>query len=61
MLILRNIINNIEQGKGTLGLLLKEEELYNNLNETVVSAKDLIQDLKQNPETYFRAYWRSKK
>lgn len=38
----------------SLGLLLNDTLLYNNLNETVVNASDLLIDLKQNPKRYVR-------
>lgn len=38
----------------TLGLLLNDTLLYNNLNKTVVNASDLLIDLKQNPKRYVR-------
>ena len=36
----------------SLGLLLNDTLLYNNLNETVVNASNLLIDLKQNPKRY---------
>lgn len=38
----------------SLGLLLNDTSLYNNLNKTVVNASDLLIDLKQNPKRYVR-------
>ncbi|KKY61259.1 MlaD family protein [Tannerella forsythia] len=38
----------------SLGLLLNDTLLYNNLNETVVNASNLLIDLKQNPKRYVR-------
>lgn len=38
----------------SLGLLLNDTSLYNNLNETVVNASNLLIDLKQNPKRYVR-------
>ena len=38
----------------SLGLLLNDTLLYNNLNKTVVNASDLLIDLKQNPKRYVR-------
>ena len=38
----------------SLGLLLNDTLLYNNLNETVVNASNLLIDLKQNPNRYVR-------
>lgn len=38
----------------SLGLLLNDTLLYNNLNKTVINASDLLIDLKQNPKRYVR-------
>lgn len=38
----------------SLGLLLNDTLLYNNLNKMVVNASDLLIDLKQNPKRYVR-------
>lgn len=43
---LNRIVADIEGGKGTIGKLLKEEELYNNLN-------DFVEDIKKNPWKLF--------
>ncbi len=37
---------------GTLGLLLNDKQLYEELNATVISADSLLTDLKANPERY---------
>lgn len=38
----------------SLGLLLNDSLLYNNLNRTVLNASDLLFDIKQNPKKYVR-------
>lgn len=38
----------------SLGLLLNDTLLYNNLNKTVINASNLLIDLKQNPKRYVR-------
>lgn len=38
----------------SLGLLLNDTLLYNNLNKTIINASDLLIDLKQNPKRYVR-------
>lgn len=49
---LNNLISGIQNGEGSLGKLTKDEELYNNLNETIASMNALVQDLKANPKRY---------
>lgn len=44
--------DNLNKNDGTLGLLLNDKALYNNLTETASSANLLMVDLKQNPKRY---------
>jgi len=37
-----------------MGLLLNDTSLYQNLNQTVGSANNLLIDFKQNPKRYVR-------
>jgi len=46
---LNKITFRIEKGRGTLGRLLNEEDIYNNLKDASRSAKDLFRELKQDP------------
>jgi len=41
--------------------LLKDESLYDNLNEVVDNTNDLINDVKENPTKYVKAYWQGRK
>lgn len=54
-----NTLQNVEQmtaklnsNEGTLGLLMRDPELYNNLNSTMMHADSLVIDLKQHPKRY---------
>lgn len=49
---LNKLISGIEAGKGSLGKLTKDEELYNNLNKSAASLNALMEDLKANPKRY---------
>lgn len=44
--------DNLNSQNGTLGLLMTDKSLYNNLNNTVKSADNLLIDLKTNPKRY---------
>ena len=52
-------LNNVEQltaklnsNDGTMGLLMRDPALYNNLNSTMRSADSLLIDLRQHPKRY---------
>ena len=54
-----NTLRNVEQmtaklnsNDGTLGLLMRDPGLYNNLNATMMHADSLMIDLKQHPKRY---------
>lgn len=49
---LQSIVNNINSGKGSVGMLLNDEELYNNLNNASKNLDNLMIDLKENPGRY---------
>ncbi len=50
---LNKIIQRLEQGRGSLGLLMTDEEIYYNLKDASVSAKELFNSLKQDPSKLF--------
>lgn len=47
-----NIMVNIDKGNGTVGKLLKDETLYDNLDGASKQLEQLLQDLKLNPKRY---------
>ncbi len=49
---LDNILARIDQGDGTLGKLMKDEELYNNLSSASRELDLLLQDFRLNPKRY---------
>ena len=49
---LNGIISGIQNGEGSLGKLAKDEQLYQNLNESSTNLNNLILDLKANPKRY---------
>ncbi|MGB3145507.1 MAG: MlaD family protein [Maribacter sp.] len=49
---LDQVTSKIENGDGTLGLLMNDKELYNNLNNTTKELDLLLQDLRLNPKRY---------
>ncbi len=49
---LNSLMARIEQGDGTLGKLVKDEELYTNLNNASRELDLLLQDFRLNPKRY---------
>ena len=52
MASLDKVTQKIENGDGTLGLLMTDKELYTNLNSTTKELDLLLQDLRLNPKRY---------
>ncbi|MBY0245887.1 MAG: MlaD family protein [Sphingobacteriaceae bacterium] len=46
------ILANLKEGKGSLGLLLNDDKMYNNLNNASKNLDNLMIDLKANPKRY---------
>jgi len=46
------LLANINEGKGTLGKLAKNDSVYNNLNKSLANLEQLLADLKQHPKRY---------
>lgn len=50
--ITNNLNNSMSSKDNTLGLLLNDRKLYDNINTTISSADSLVTDLKANPKRY---------
>lgn len=46
------IMEDLQNGKGTMGKLLKDEALYNNFSKTTKELELLLQDVRLNPTRY---------
>ena len=44
--------DDINKEKGTIGMLMKDKKLYNELEATLQETKELIKDIKENPKRY---------
>ncbi|MBE5319291.1 MCE family protein [Pedobacter sp. MR2016-19] len=49
---LQSVISGIKSGKGSLGLLLNDDKMYQNLNNASKNLDELMIDLKANPKRY---------
>ncbi|NNK28495.1 MAG: MCE family protein [Flavobacteriaceae bacterium] len=46
------VLSSIESGEGSMGKLLKDEKLYNNLEGASKQLEQLLEDMKLNPKRY---------
>lgn len=49
---LQKVMVSIEKGQGTAGKVLKDENLYRNLDKTTANLAALLEDMKANPKRY---------
>lgn len=49
---LNTVLSVIEKGKGNVGLLINDEELYKSLDNSAKNLNKLIEDIKENPKKY---------
>jgi phospholipid/cholesterol/gamma-HCH transport system substrate-binding protein len=53
---LDNISERLDKGEGSAGKFLKDPSLYDNTNDLLVSTRDLIKAVRQNPKKYLTIY-----
>ena len=58
---LDNILGKIDNDEGTMGKLISDTTLYDNMNNLVNEIRVFVKDLKENPGKYMKAYRKSKK
>lgn len=51
---LNTVMASLENGQGTMGKLIKDEALYNNLKGASKEMEELLRDIKLHPKRYFR-------
>jgi len=49
---LQAAVNKVNQGTGSISLLLNDDKLYNNLNKSAKDLDELMMDVKANPKRY---------
>ena len=47
-----SITSKIEQGEGSLGQLINDKDMYNNMERATKQMEELLQDIKLNPKRY---------
>ena len=55
------LLTKMENGEGTLGKLVNNDTLHESMNSLVNEVRTLVQDFKENPTKYMKAYWKVKK
>ena len=58
---MNEIFSRIENGEGTLGKLINDDLIHQNVNELVNDLRSVVKDFKNNPTKYMKAYWKGKK
>ncbi|HEY6866647.1 MAG TPA: MlaD family protein [Candidatus Eisenbacteria bacterium] len=51
---MQSVAGKLDKGQGTMGRLINDERLYTDLSASVKSLKILIDDVRANPQKYFR-------
>lgn len=52
--VIQAMTTRVEQGQGTLGKLVNDDHLYDDLNQSVKSLNTLIDDVKKHPKKYLK-------
>ena len=55
------VVKNINSEDGSLSKIINQNELYDNVNGLVLDARSLLDDVKNNPAKYLRAWFEAKK
>lgn len=52
LMVMNTVITALEKGEGSLGKLLKDDKLYDNLQGASLQLEQLLEDMKLNPKRY---------
>ena len=52
--VMQSMANRVDDGQGTLGKLVRDEKLYQELNSSVASLKELVEDVRAHPKKYLK-------
>ncbi len=50
--VLASVTGKVDRGDGTLGRLVNDQRLYDDLNTSVRALRELVEDIKKNPKKY---------
>lgn len=53
-LTLQSVAGKLDSGKGTLGKLVNDDKLYQDVSAATQNIKALVEDIKKNPKKYFK-------
>jgi phospholipid/cholesterol/gamma-HCH transport system substrate-binding protein len=53
---LDEVMAGLESGDGTAGQLLQDRQLYENMNATVLEVRDLVAEIRKDPQKYLRVH-----
>jgi phospholipid/cholesterol/gamma-HCH transport system substrate-binding protein len=53
-LSLKDIVQKVESGEGTLGMLIKEKKLHEDLEGVLANLNAILEDVKADPQRYFK-------
>jgi phospholipid/cholesterol/gamma-HCH transport system substrate-binding protein len=51
--VMQSLATQVDSGQGTLGRLMKDEKLYDELSTSVATLRTLVADIQKNPKKYF--------
>jgi phospholipid/cholesterol/gamma-HCH transport system substrate-binding protein len=58
---LNEIFDKLKKAEGTLGKLINDDTIHDNMNSLITDIRALVKDFKNNPTKYMKAYWKGKK
>ncbi|MFI5164556.1 MAG: MlaD family protein [Bacteroidia bacterium] len=56
-----SVMEKINRGEGSIGMLVHDDKLYKNLNASSASLDSLLKDMNENPWRYFSLYGKRKR
>ena len=51
---MEELVSGLNAGQGTAGQLLRDQQLYENMNRAAVELRDLLAEIRKDPRKYLR-------